>query len=735
MRNRWTVWTGAGFPQVGLGLATRVMMLVVHALWVAIVPTAYSAEMPSYIITDLGDWRPNAINNRGQVAGTMSDPSTGYARAALHDGKQLRNLGTLGGTYSEALDINDAGQVVGAASPFGNETRRAFLYDGGTMRDLGTLGGHNSVAYGINSHGHVVGAAQIAGGVREYWGHDAYTRPFLYDGTTMQDLGTVGGQWGYAFGINDAGQVAGRAASLHAFLYDRHGMRRLGYLFSTFQGRAINEAGQLAYQALIFGPSGWLDPETQPVLMGVSTGINNLGHVVGWTRARPPVEGEIEPPRRALLFQSDETLDLNRFVGPSVDWVLEEASAINERGQIAGVGRLNGQPRAFLMTPVVDLRTVLPEAPAELQGIGVPPSLVQLTWNDRSNNETAFVVWRRRGASNWERFATVPPNVRSFSLEQSEGDGEYAYRVRAVNPAGASTWSNEVVAGAPPSAPAGLRVTQAEATRIQLSWTDTSSIEVSFSVWRRFGAHDWQQITILPANTSHYIDGELPHGARYEYRVRAVGRSGASEWSNMVEATTLVPPPSPPDTPAPLALRVASPTQVDLRWADRSDNETGFGIWRRTGASQSWQRIATVPENREQYADRTVQVGATYVYRVRAHNVAGVSGWSNEPEAVVHPALGTPRGLKLVAVWPLGAQITWLDESSSETGFGVWRSKNGGPWVRIGVAGANRSTFSNTNLTPGAHYAYRVRAHNNSGVSAWSETISVVTPLLPQPQQ
>jgi probable HAF family extracellular repeat protein len=268
------------------------------------------------------------INSSGQVSGSVdrSGGAGGYHAFRYTDGVGLVDLGTLPGyAFSYGGAVNDQGQVVGSANRSSSDVLRAFRFtDGVGMQDLGTLGG-GSGAYGINNSGDVVGlSATRATPYGDYWnpGH-----AFLYtDAAGMVDLNklidrSLGWELRNANAINNRGQIVGyglRNSTIHAFRYSTGAVEDLG----TFVGGGFSYA----------------------------LGINDRGDVVGAAYLDGSGVGNF----RAMLYTDRRGMqNLNNLIDPSLGWVLRQATGINERGQIAGWGEVNGQERAFRLTPLV----------------------------------------------------------------------------------------------------------------------------------------------------------------------------------------------------------------------------------------------------------------------------------------------------------------------------------------------------------------------------------------------
>jgi hypothetical protein len=68
-------------------------------------------------------------------------------------------------------------------------------------------------------------------------------------------------------------------------------------------------------------------------------------------------------------------------------------------------------------------------------------------------------------------------------------------------------------------------------------------------------------------------------------------------------------------------------------------------------------------------------------------------------------------------------QLSWHDNSTNENGFKVERSTSAnGNYSQIAQTGANVTTYTDSNLTAGATYCYRLRSYNAGGNSPYSNT-------------
>jgi RHS repeat-associated protein len=267
---------------------------------------------------------------------------------------------------------------------------------------------------------------------------------------------------------------------------------------------------------------------------------------------------------------------------------------------------------------------------------------------------------------------------------------------------------------------------------VRLNWTSSSGA-TSYDLYRNASLYT----SGLTGNTFLNTGSNVAAGATYTYFIRA--KNGAFyRDSNTVSATMPNAPGSVPNAPSNLN---AFPSQgrVSMTWSDNSSNESGFRIERKAGAGGSWSEIGTTSANAQSHVDLSVAGSTTYFYRVRAFNGTGNSGFSNEANAITPSSENAPNAPGSMGFTNLQAtQVTlsWLDNSTNETGFSLERKTgSGGSWLVLATVAANPSSIAyyvDTSISSGNQYFYRVRAFNSGGNSNYSPELSVNT-LVPQP--
>jgi len=198
-----------------------------------------------------------------------------------------------------------------------------------------------------------------------------------------------------------------------------------------------------------------------------------------------------------------------------------------------------------------------------------------------------------------------------------------------------------------------------------------------------------------------------------------------------------------PVSPTDLTASVASTTQVNLSWTDKSTNETGFKIQRKT-SSTSFMDVGTVGKDVTSFSDVGLTPNTTYTYRVYAYNSGGSSiTYTNEVSVTTWaPAqLQTNPVTSIAATSAVsGANIT-SDGGTSITARGIVWSTAPNPTISLTTRttdGTGIGSFSSSliGLTPNTTYFVRAYATNSAGTAYGNEVtfktsnIDIVTGLV-----
>jgi uncharacterized repeat protein (TIGR02543 family) len=273
-----------------------------------------------------------------------------------------------------------------------------------------------------------------------------------------------------------------------------------------------------------------------------------------------------------------------------------------------------------------------------------------------------------------------------------------------------------------PPAPTGLTANALSASQIGLSWSYAGTV-TGFRIYRKTGSGDWGVTPIAAVSNAarSYTDNSLTAGTLYTYRICAYNSYADSPFSNEAAATT----PVFVAAPSNLSAKAVSATQVNLSWADKSTNETGFNIERRLGTTGAWETVGTVSAGVKSYSDTTAAPNSTYNYRVSAFAGASSSAYSRVVSVMTPIHVAAPTNLLATPTSANAISLTWTDNADNETGYKIERRKSTvNTWKVVATTGANVTSFNNTGLTGGTTYVFRVRAYRSTVYSGYSNESS-----------
>jgi hypothetical protein len=186
-----------------------------------------------------------------------------------------------------------------------------------------------------------------------------------------------------------------------------------------------------------------------------------------------------------------------------------------------------------------------------------------------------------------------------------------------------------------------------------------------------------------------------------------------------------------PNAPTNLTATVVSSQQINLSWQDNATNEANYYVERAPASTGKWKVVATLGANVTSYQNTGLTQNTTYYYRVRCKAGNTYSSYSNTANAIT-AVIAAPTEITADVISASSISLAWTDNTAYESNYSVERSPNGSrSWTVIATLGANVTNYTNTGLTVGTAYYYRVRTYDGTNYSAYtaivSQTIRTIT--------
>ena len=322
--------------------------------------------------------------------------------------------------------------------------------------------------------------------------------------------------------------------------------------------------------------------------------------------------------------------------------------------------------------------------------------------NTLSSSNTVTVTWNGVGnaaAYDVEADGVVVANGNSTNYVHTGllPNTTHSYRIRAINSAGKSQWSEEVLATTlEENLPVPVNIViNSNKTSVDISWDEIAGMKYQIEVDGNIVDNQYN---------TFYTHNNLTPDSEHSYRVRSYQSGNYSDWSRVFTVRTK------PDTfTTPSNINsLATDTTITIMW-DEVTGADGYDI--------EVDGFVIDNGNNTSFVHNGLQPNSNYIYRIRARQGDVLSDWSN-PINVFTYALLTPFNVT-ASVYETEIVVNWdmvLNAASYEVKFNDTL-----------ITGITDTTYTVTGLYPATQHQIMVRAVNENGTSSFSMPITAIT--------
>ena len=258
--------------------------------------------------------------------------------------------------------------------------------------------------------------------------------------------------------------------------------------------------------------------------------------------------------------------------------------------------------------------------------------------------------------------------------------------------------------------PASFKAASSGYSSIKTSWAAVSGA-TGYEVFRATsstGAYSYVGV----ATATSFNNTGLAMGKTYYYKVRATAIvGGVKKYSSFTSVASAKPTLS---TPPSYKAASYSYNSIRISWATVG-GASGYQIYRATSSTGTYSLLKTTTSL--SYLNTSLATGKTYYYKARAYRTVGTTKYYSAFTAVaaVRPVPSTPTSVKATTVSTSSIKVSWAAVSGA-SGYQVFRATTSTGTYAY-VKATTGLYWTNTGLTSGNSYYYKVRAYKTVGTT------------------